>query len=162
MVRRLLDRRSEAGFTLIELLVVVAIIAILSFTVVTNLSSARAKARDARVASDLQAVSKAIDLYVANGEVTGTTQASFTGTQSGAAAMQGAGGVLTTLKASSNKYLPTGLTVVHPLATGTYSYKGTVTGGTVDYFLCGSTETPTAGFYIIENGSGYTSAVTKC
>lgn len=159
MIRTLMARRSEEGFTLIELLVVVAIIAILSFTVVTNLSSARAKARDSRVASDLQAVSKGIDLYVANGE----SLTPLTGTQT-LAQMKAVTGVIGALQNSPQKYLAAGLDLKHPANSGTYAYKGIVAAGSdkLDYFVCGSTETPTAAFYIIENGSGYTSATTKC
>ncbi|HYE22987.1 MAG TPA: prepilin-type N-terminal cleavage/methylation domain-containing protein [Candidatus Paceibacterota bacterium] len=51
------------GFTLIELLIVIAIIGILSSTVLVSLNSARAKARDARRLSDLNQVRTALELY---------------------------------------------------------------------------------------------------
>lgn len=54
------------GFTLIELLVVVAIIAILSTAVLVSLNSARAKARDARVKSEMQQLKSAMELYYNN------------------------------------------------------------------------------------------------
>ncbi|HXK37918.1 MAG TPA: type II secretion system protein [Candidatus Paceibacterota bacterium] len=54
---------SRKGFTLIELLVVIAIIALLSSVVLAALSSARAKARDARRISDIRQIQRAVDLY---------------------------------------------------------------------------------------------------
>lgn len=56
------------GFTLIELLVVIAIIGILSSVILSNLSSARMKARDARRIADLNQIRTALELfYSANG-----------------------------------------------------------------------------------------------
>lgn len=60
---RLLSRNNNAGFTLIELLVVVAIIGLLASTITASLSSARAKANDARRASDLRSIRTALELY---------------------------------------------------------------------------------------------------
>ena len=54
---------NRRGFTLIELLVVIAIIGILSAVVLTSLTSARVKARDARRQSDLHQISVALELY---------------------------------------------------------------------------------------------------
>jgi prepilin-type N-terminal cleavage/methylation domain-containing protein len=51
------------GFTLIELLVVIAIIALLSSVVLATLSTARAKARDARRYSDMEQIATALELY---------------------------------------------------------------------------------------------------
>lgn len=51
------------AFTLIELLVVIAIIGLLSSIVLVSLNAARAKARDARRASDLREISTALELY---------------------------------------------------------------------------------------------------
>jgi prepilin-type N-terminal cleavage/methylation domain-containing protein len=56
----------KKGFTLIELLVVVAIIGILASVVVASLSSARAKARDARRLSDFTQIRNAINLYASD------------------------------------------------------------------------------------------------
>jgi prepilin-type N-terminal cleavage/methylation domain-containing protein len=55
------------GFTLIELLVVVAIIGLLASIIVASLSTAQAKARDARRVSDMDAMQKALAIYLAGG-----------------------------------------------------------------------------------------------
>jgi prepilin-type N-terminal cleavage/methylation domain-containing protein len=53
----------KKGFTLIELLVVISIIGLITSVILAALSSARAKALDARRKSDLAQISKAIEFY---------------------------------------------------------------------------------------------------
>jgi type II secretion system protein G len=56
-------QNKNKGFTLIELLVVISIIGLLASIVLVSLNSARSKARDARRKTDLQQISKALDMY---------------------------------------------------------------------------------------------------
>ncbi|MEK7515111.1 MAG: type II secretion system protein [Patescibacteria group bacterium] len=58
-----LRSRFARGFTLVELLVVIAIIGILATTGLTQLGSARAKARDARRISDIREIAQVIEFY---------------------------------------------------------------------------------------------------
>jgi prepilin-type N-terminal cleavage/methylation domain-containing protein len=53
----------KKGFTLIELLIVIAIIAILTALVTTNLQAARSRARDIRRKSDLRSIEQSLRLY---------------------------------------------------------------------------------------------------
>jgi len=55
--------RLSRGFTLIELLVVIAIIGILSSVLVSSLSIARAKTRDATRLSDFRQIQTALETY---------------------------------------------------------------------------------------------------
>ncbi|MGE5392920.1 MAG: type II secretion system protein [Candidatus Saccharibacteria bacterium] len=52
------------GFTLIELLVVVAIIGMLSSTIMAGVGRARMKARDSKRLSDMDQIRKGMDLYL--------------------------------------------------------------------------------------------------
>lgn len=57
-------RRAGDGFTLVELMVVIAIIAIISATVATGISMARAKAHETTCISQLLQIGKAFQMYV--------------------------------------------------------------------------------------------------
>lgn len=72
---------SHKGFTLIELLVVVAIIAILSTAVLASLNSARNKAKDARITSEVSSLRAQMELYYnSNGFSYGSATDCNTGT----------------------------------------------------------------------------------
>ena len=58
--------KRNKGFTLIELLVVIAIIGILSAIVLASLNSARQKAQDSRIKSQLGSMRAAAELYYGN------------------------------------------------------------------------------------------------
>jgi len=60
-----MTKRNKRGFTLIELLVVVAILGLLATIVAVSLTSARARARDARRVSDVRQLELALELYYA-------------------------------------------------------------------------------------------------
>ncbi len=65
------------GFTLIELLIVIAIIGILAGLIMTNLTGARERARDARRKSDLDEISKSLRLYYNDAQGYPSSNASF-------------------------------------------------------------------------------------
>jgi len=59
----MINKLKNRGFTLIELMVVIAIIGLLASVVLTSVSFARAKTRDARRLSDVRQIQIALDLY---------------------------------------------------------------------------------------------------
>jgi len=65
------------GFTLVELLIVIAIIGILAAFVLTNLSGARERARDARRKGDLAAIAQGLRLYYNDTQGFPTSTAGF-------------------------------------------------------------------------------------
>ena len=56
----------KAGFTLIELLVVISIISLLSSLVISSISTAREKSRDARRKADMNQLRVALQFYASN------------------------------------------------------------------------------------------------
>ncbi len=65
----------QRGFTLIELLMVIAIIGMLASMMLVSLNQARLKGRDARRVSDMDAISKALELFVTDhGHYPGTAE----------------------------------------------------------------------------------------
>lgn len=136
----------ERGFTLLELLVVVAIIAILAAVVIANLNSARAKAYDSRVRTDLDAASKAIQVYTAS-----VDDFDDVNTQSSPDAG------LATLNVLVPTYL--GKLPTHPVSGKTYTYisADANTDGVLDYVLYGplSTGSDSGKCFVVKNGSSF-------
>ena len=64
-----MKNNSRSGFTIIEMLVVIAIIGILSAIIITNLTSSKAKARDAKRVSDLAQIQLALEQCFDRGNV---------------------------------------------------------------------------------------------
>lgn len=57
------SKKKKRGFTLIELLVVIAIIGILASIVLVSLSGAKARAKDARIQSDMNQIRTTAEMY---------------------------------------------------------------------------------------------------
>lgn len=62
----------QRGFTLIELLVVIAIIGILAATIVISLSSARKKANDSQIKSNISTVMNGLEVWTTDSPITYT------------------------------------------------------------------------------------------
>ena len=115
---------TKHGFTLIELLVVVSIIGLLASIILSSLTSARTKARDAKRVASLQEMAKLIFLYDADPAnvfwtaVNGTTQCTTAYTDASTCLGIGKSGASTATGFSSYK---------DPTTTGTVC-KGTASG----------------------------------
>ncbi|MCK5285761.1 MAG: type II secretion system protein [Candidatus Pacebacteria bacterium] len=58
-----INNKFQSGFTLTELLVAIAIVGILSSIVLTSMSGARDRAKDARRISDIKQIQLALEIY---------------------------------------------------------------------------------------------------
>jgi prepilin-type N-terminal cleavage/methylation domain-containing protein len=108
----------KSGFTLIELLVVVAIIGILATIIISSLSSARERARDARRLSDMKTIYTALVQYdLDNGFI--AIPNSYGGHDGGNWDNSNEGGFVTFLV--DGGYIP--VPVVDPINNDTYRYR---------------------------------------
>ena len=101
------------GFTLIELLVVIFIISLLASIVVVSVSTARAKARDARRIADIDSVRGAMEMYADDSNSSYPTAGTISG------------GVCTTPATTISGLTPTYLPVIptDPRNNTTYRYQ---------------------------------------
>lgn len=126
------------GFTLVELLVVIAIIAILAVIAIVFFGNIPGKARDARLKSNVDAVSKALELKYDpdTGTYGDITAGDFSKSGAEVMAQVAAGKITKTITAGG-----TGFTVCATLETSTTPYcVGAAQGGTVAF--SGPTPTP--------------------
>jgi len=122
--------KKSRGFTLIELLVVIAIIGLLSSVVLSSLSTARKKGRDARRVADLKQLQGALELYYSE------TNAYPAATSSLAPAYisvipvdpSAAGAAYTYVKSSDSNYYCLGATLEAAVPTPADSCNGASTG----------------------------------
>lgn len=101
---------SQQGFTLIEMLIVVAIVGLLSATIMVGLAQSRAKARDTKRKEDLSQMSKAVELYYTSKSIGyPNTSGSWWGVTScgGTHGVSGATGYIPNLAPEFVGYLPT-------------------------------------------------------
>lgn len=114
----------KAGFTLIELLVVVAIIGILSAVVLASLGTARSRANDSKVQSQLSQIRASAEIYALNNNNYGPVANSCTA--SGSMFVDTSSGMsrLTTV----GNY-PTGTTLVCNSSTSSYAVQATLSTG---------------------------------
>jgi prepilin-type N-terminal cleavage/methylation domain-containing protein len=113
----------KKGFTIVELLVSIAIIALVVAIVLISISNAREKSRDARRMTDMQEISKALNLYNNN-----TNQYPIGDINAMTAALENAGTI---------SKVP-----LDPLNSGSYIYTYTSTNG-INYTLGFCLETNT-------------------
>jgi len=115
----------KRGFTLIELLVVVAIISMLSSVILVSLNSAKVKARDARVMSDVSQIRNELELVVSNSGNYANTEG-LTATED----TYYVGGVISSLLGDMTMYGATNSFIRHPgNKTKVYVITTTLPGG---------------------------------
>lgn len=153
MIDTLRKMRGQKGFTLLELLVVVAIIAILATLILANLNRARKQAQDAKVQSEVKALSDALQLYQTDSAAnlaplsTGGATTNVSGTTPGQLLplTQGVDPVL--------KTVPT-----HPSTASSYHFASSLASGSFTYTVSGNLISKD-GCFSITDGAASTSAI---
>jgi prepilin-type N-terminal cleavage/methylation domain-containing protein len=136
--------KKNTGFTLIELLVVISIIAMLSSIILSALSDARAKARDAKRLQDIRQIEIAMNMY--QNDHNGNYPVTSPPTPNWQYSNQN--NFLQVL--INEKYLPSRIT--DPINTGDYVYAYDNTAGHYEYCLS-QPNTNAMIFFTIEKSS---------
>ena len=146
-------RKSE-GFTLLELLVVVAIIAILATLILANLNRARRQAQDAKVQSEVKAISDALQLYQtdASANLVPLNNNGNPVDVSGSSA-----GPLSVLSMGTDPVLKTVPT--HPVTGSSYRYAGDVAANGFTYTVSGHLVSKDSSFSITDGAASTTDGV---
>ncbi len=109
------------GFTLIELLTVIAIISLLAAIIISSLTTARQRSRDAKRVSDLNTIRLGLSLYFNdNSHYPGNMYDASTGL---------APSYITTLPTDPNYSVTPATCAATPTTAGCYSYAGLNAGG---------------------------------
>jgi prepilin-type N-terminal cleavage/methylation domain-containing protein len=125
----------KKGFTLIELLVVIAIIGLLATLAIVSMSSARAKARDAKRVSDIRQMSTILDVEDAAAPNTALT--GCTGADANTSSCTNPGDLT-----QFNKFAdPSGTAICNSASAATCQYSiskndGSAAANTADYQIC--------------------------
>lgn len=148
----------KKGFTLIELLVVIAIIGVLASVVMVALNSARGKARDAQRQSDIQQISKALELYyLDNGRYPGETYCDSSRGSINAPCTDATGSIWSVSSQIYTALVPTYIPTlpVDPIndATYYYVYEPVAAGAAAGTDYCLSANLEGGGDFDIKNGN---------
>jgi prepilin-type N-terminal cleavage/methylation domain-containing protein len=116
--------KKQRGFTLIELLVVIAVIGVLAAVVMSSISSARGKGRDAKRLSDTKEIQTALELYYHDNNAYPNTALAWRGTCVGGGGIYGTTGASGYIPNLAPTYIPVLPTEPQPVDSDScYLYK---------------------------------------